>query len=94
MTHLVSGSYLNKHKVIEYTVINIRTEGTVKYRGVEMPNYGASLNCQLSLCDNVAALIVHSGCILLMNWRESKALCVRGGLLAPTNTDPRSMMDH
>ncbi|KAJ7865721.1 hypothetical protein B0H14DRAFT_3133307 [Mycena olivaceomarginata] len=59
---LVIGLLLEKgqDKVIEYTVINIRTENTVKYGGVEMPNYGAYLNCQLSLCGDFAALIVHS----------------------------------
>ncbi|KAJ7924533.1 hypothetical protein B0H13DRAFT_2315428 [Mycena leptocephala] len=51
-----------------------------------MPNYSAYLDRQLSLCGEFAALIVCSGRILIMNWRERTAVYVRGlptGLRVP-----------
>ncbi|KAF7371982.1 hypothetical protein MVEN_00056200 [Mycena venus] len=65
-------------KVFELTVINVRTGNAVGYWGIKMPNYGAYLSRQLSLCGEFAALIVCTGCILLMNWRERTAVYVRG----------------
>ncbi|KAJ7838719.1 hypothetical protein B0H13DRAFT_1911625 [Mycena leptocephala] len=64
-------------KILEFTEIDIRTGETVEYGGIRMPNYGAYFRGQMSLCCEVAALIVYSGCILLMNWRKHTALFAR-----------------